>query len=203
MTNPWAGFAARYRAAEQAHGACPIESGHLLKLADNECEHGRLAGDSTPPCGCWPSEPPIPVPTTISRPNQAPALTIEEAQALTDQTPAQPEAPEAPYGYKADGTPRKRPAPPPDRIARARAARAAKQNGESAAPIVTQADAEGLLERIAQETEDELAAADERVRDLRAQLQAAEAEYAALLDARRGLLRAATKPPRLVERVPA
>lgn len=25
-------------------------------LADNECEHGRLAGDASEPCGCYPSE---------------------------------------------------------------------------------------------------------------------------------------------------
>lgn len=24
--------------------------------AVNECRHGRLAGDRTPPCGCWPTE---------------------------------------------------------------------------------------------------------------------------------------------------
>lgn len=25
-------------------------------LADDECEHGRLPGDHTPACGCWPEE---------------------------------------------------------------------------------------------------------------------------------------------------
>lgn len=25
-------------------------------LADNECRHGRLPGDRTPSCGCWPQE---------------------------------------------------------------------------------------------------------------------------------------------------
>lgn len=29
-------------------------------LADNECEHGRLSGDRTPPCGCWGPETPVP-----------------------------------------------------------------------------------------------------------------------------------------------
>ena len=28
----------------------------LPKMADFECKHGRIAGDATPPCGCWPSE---------------------------------------------------------------------------------------------------------------------------------------------------
>lgn len=27
------------------------------RLADDECPHGRLAGDKTPACGCWPTEP--------------------------------------------------------------------------------------------------------------------------------------------------
>lgn len=49
-------FAAVYRAASRAAGGCAIEAGLVLKLADNECAHGRLAGDSTPACGCWPGE---------------------------------------------------------------------------------------------------------------------------------------------------
>lgn len=43
-----------YRAAyKAAGGVCPIESGVMGHLADNECEHGRLAGDPSEPCGCW------------------------------------------------------------------------------------------------------------------------------------------------------
>ena len=50
-------FAERYReAVRQAGGACPIESGVLGRLADNECDHGRLPGDRTGKCGCWPQE---------------------------------------------------------------------------------------------------------------------------------------------------
>ena len=50
-------FADRYRQAmRQAGGACPIESGVLGRLADNECDHGRLPGDRTRKCGCWPPE---------------------------------------------------------------------------------------------------------------------------------------------------
>lgn len=26
------------------------------QLADDECQHGRLPGDRTPACGCWPIE---------------------------------------------------------------------------------------------------------------------------------------------------
>ena len=50
-------FADRYRKAmRQAGGACPIESGVLGRLADNECDHGRLPGDRSRKCGCWPQE---------------------------------------------------------------------------------------------------------------------------------------------------
>ena len=54
MPNP---IAARYRAAlRHAGGDCPIEAGVLGRLADHECAHGRLPGDHTPKCGCWPQE---------------------------------------------------------------------------------------------------------------------------------------------------
>lgn len=53
MPNP---IPARYRAAARHAGGCPIEAGVLGRLADHECRHGRLAGDPTPTCGCWPHE---------------------------------------------------------------------------------------------------------------------------------------------------
>ena len=37
-------------------GTCPIEAGVIGRLADHECRHGRLPGDRTCPCGCWPAE---------------------------------------------------------------------------------------------------------------------------------------------------
>jgi hypothetical protein len=50
-------FSARYTAAMvECGGRCPIEAGVLGRLADHECRHGRLRGDRTPPCGCWPEE---------------------------------------------------------------------------------------------------------------------------------------------------
>ena len=49
-------FADRYRAAMRETGCCPIEAGLLGRLADNECAHGRLPGDRTAKCGCWPQE---------------------------------------------------------------------------------------------------------------------------------------------------
>lgn len=49
--------AENYRAGlKLTNGRCPIEAGVIGKLADNECRHGRLPGDSTEPCGCWPGE---------------------------------------------------------------------------------------------------------------------------------------------------
>ena len=52
MPNP---MPARYRAAARDAGGCPIEAGVLGRLADHECAHGRLPGDRTPRCGCWPN----------------------------------------------------------------------------------------------------------------------------------------------------
>ncbi|MGN6167719.1 MAG: hypothetical protein ACTHQQ_06060 [Solirubrobacteraceae bacterium] len=52
-----ASFSARYNAARvRGGGPCPIEAGALGRLADHECSHGRLPGDRTPLCGCWPQE---------------------------------------------------------------------------------------------------------------------------------------------------
>lgn len=34
------------------------ESDRRAPLADFECGHGRLAGDSSVVCGCWPDEEP-------------------------------------------------------------------------------------------------------------------------------------------------
>lgn len=67
MPNP---IAERYRAAtREAGGDCPIEAGVLGRLADHECPHGRLPGDRTPKCGCWPQENAsvIPLPTPAGR----------------------------------------------------------------------------------------------------------------------------------------
>lgn len=43
----------------------PVGSEHIAtRFADEECAHGRLPGDRTPPCGCWPGEA-APVPDVI------------------------------------------------------------------------------------------------------------------------------------------
>jgi hypothetical protein len=49
----------QYRDAEQIAGACPVESGLVGSLADNECAHERLPGDATKRCGCWAEEGPV------------------------------------------------------------------------------------------------------------------------------------------------
>src|SRR4051794_13128557 len=50
-------FSEQYRAAMgRTAGLCPIEAGVLGRLADNECRHGRLTGDRSAPCGCFPAE---------------------------------------------------------------------------------------------------------------------------------------------------
>lgn len=45
--------AAAYRRAQEIAGACPIEAGLVLKLADNECRHGSLPTDRRVTCDCW------------------------------------------------------------------------------------------------------------------------------------------------------
>lgn len=47
-----------YAQACRAAGSCAIEAGLVAKLIDNECEHLRLPGDPSPPCGCHPGEEP-------------------------------------------------------------------------------------------------------------------------------------------------
>jgi len=50
-------FAAHYQDLLRALGGdCPIEAGVIGRLADHECEHGRLPGDRTSRGGCWPQE---------------------------------------------------------------------------------------------------------------------------------------------------
>ena len=53
-------------------GRCPIEAGILGRLADHECRHGRLPGDRTTACGCWPVEGAVVV--ALSRPAEQPRI---------------------------------------------------------------------------------------------------------------------------------
>ena len=71
-------FSARYTAAmAECGGRCPIEAGVLGRLADHECRHGRLPGDRTPPCGCWPRKGAVVV--ALSRPVEEPRVTRRAA----------------------------------------------------------------------------------------------------------------------------
>ena len=72
MPNP---FSDTYRVATRhASGYCPIEAGLLGRLADHECAHGRLPGDRTAKCGCWPQEnAPVIALTRRVRPQPPPA----------------------------------------------------------------------------------------------------------------------------------
>ena len=69
MANP---IPARYRAAARHAGGCPIEAGVLGRFADHECAHGRLPGDRTPTCGCWPNETAAVIALATPTPPQAP-----------------------------------------------------------------------------------------------------------------------------------
>jgi hypothetical protein len=59
-------------------GGCPIEAGLIGTIADNECEHERLPSDTSPPCGCWPSEVVKDPPLVIE---EMPAADVEMAEA--------------------------------------------------------------------------------------------------------------------------
>jgi hypothetical protein len=158
-----------------------------LPFADDECLHGRLAGDPTPACGCWLSEvePEILEPTSVEHPptpdlmstltprKEPLMLTGAQHDALAqdryEHVPAGelPErlalpAPEAasaaelaplvaPYGFKANGTPRKRPAPSPERVAKMLAARGTKTTR------VVHATTPELLTRIVEDIDAEIA----------------------------------------------
>lgn len=97
---------------------CPIEAGIVGNLADNECAHGRLPTDTTPPCGCWPQEAPQPAPAIC----QAEADYLATPVVRKEQEMDREMDPEAPHGRKRDGTPR---AKPGRKTARARQARPA------------------------------------------------------------------------------
>lgn len=99
-----------------------------------ECEHGRLPSDRSEPCGCYTpgqerarplhiripeSRNPgiIPDPPTRRR-RRAPAITPEEA---TEMLTPVADSPDAPYGLKADGSPRRKPGRPAKAVAAAAA----------------------------------------------------------------------------------
>jgi hypothetical protein len=126
-----------------------------LATADYECEHGRLGGDPTPACGCWRSE--LPAPTVVvhvTTPDLISILTPKEAPLMLTAAPERAAlpagTPEAPFGLKANGTPRKRPAPSPERMAKMLAARKPKTAEPVPAPEPTNAEVlQGIADRVA------------------------------------------------------
>jgi hypothetical protein len=137
---------------EEVHlGSDFADQGVGLADADLECEHGRLGGDPTPACGCWMTEqrrePQIQTPDLLD------VLTKKETEVTTDVTEL------APYGRKADGTPRKRPAPSPEQLEAAKAGRqraAATRNGSTVARLSTPAGREDLITRMIGELDGEI-----------------------------------------------
>lgn len=91
-------LAARYRAwdANGRRGMDPLEA----RDADAECRHGRLPGDRTQPCGCF-TEP------TTRRDD----MLTNELSSNGAAAPAAAVDDEAPYGRRADGSPRAKPGP--------------------------------------------------------------------------------------------
>jgi hypothetical protein len=94
-------FAARYRAWDRATGdknvlvhMDPIEQ----RDAAWECEHGKLASDRRQTCTCWGASPTPDLMTTFKRAEEA---AMHNGTAVAD--------PDAPWGRKNDGSPRKRP----------------------------------------------------------------------------------------------
>ena len=182
-------------------GSCPIESGVIGRLADNECIHERLPFDRTPACGCFPQEGKAVVPThyigpayVSDFPRGAPAITSEEVDQLLDATVSTSNgngndaSPEAPFGYKADGvTPRKRPYPDwlkdPQKLAAAAKKRSRSTTGRSSRangrPAISNGEA-GVLARTTREIESEEQRLAGIVRELRAQREQLVAELAQL-----------------------
>ena len=185
-------------------GSCPIESGVIGRLADNECRlHGRLPFDRTPACGCFPQEGKAVVPThyigpayVSDFPRGAPAITSEEVDQLLDATVSTSNgngndaSPEAPFGYKADGvTPRKRPYPDwlkdPQKLAAAAQKRSRSTTGRTrraranGRPAISNGEA-GVLARTTREIEAEEQRLAGVVNELRAQREQVVAELAQL-----------------------
>jgi hypothetical protein len=118
----------------------------------------------------------------------APAITTEEvSELLATEVPSQngSGSEEAPYGYKGDGTPRKRPAPAwvndPAKLAAAAAKRSGPRKPKATAkPALDGHEASSLLDRSKQEIRDEEQRLARVVGELRAQHEQAQAELDSL-----------------------
>lgn len=54
--NDWQLEMAMDRGVSDRAWSYPDKNDMYMRLADFECQHDRLPGDLTPPCGCWPEE---------------------------------------------------------------------------------------------------------------------------------------------------
>jgi hypothetical protein len=128
--------------ASGRNGQDPLE----LSDAANECSHGSLPTDRLRRCSCWGAQ-------------NAPALPVPVPDLRTEADRMTPE--KAPFGYKADGvTPRKRPAPSPERIEKMRAARGKGKKKAAPKPVPKlphNKGGEGFVERMVGEFEREIA----------------------------------------------
>lgn len=128
-----------------------MEAGVIGKLADNECRHGRLPGDKSPACGCWPHHE-----------LQAPDLMGVFHNATHPEDNVETTTPDAPYGYKADGvTPRKKPAPSPETMRAAaegrRRAAAARTETPTRVATTEPAPQSPVIVRIVAQLDEEIA----------------------------------------------
>jgi hypothetical protein len=158
-----------------AHGGhCQPLTRHPIhaKSADLECEHFYLPSDGCPH-GCFvngryvPTEQRASTPdlmTTFQRAKEKAMQTAPPIPAPVSQENDTDVAPDAPFGYKTDGTPRKRPAPSAEQLRKAAAGRAkaaAARNGRQRpepAPAVTEGPAHSpVLERMIAELDAEIA----------------------------------------------
>lgn len=137
---------------QSAHATRRLEMAVLLPSAmhalsaDNECEHGGLPVDHAPQPGCTPECAGYPqlLPLPIEPEELDVSAITETHHGATDATD-----PEAPYGRKDDGSPRKKPAPSPEHveaIRRGHRERAARRAAEREAAAVETPPAPALPE---------------------------------------------------------
>jgi hypothetical protein len=125
-------FAAAYRAWDTALGDLNVLE-HMDPIEQRDaayecgCGQNTLPTDRTRTCNCFGNQN---APTPVSTPDLMLILNPKEAPTVEPITTT----PDAPYGHKADGSPRKRPAPTAATLAKASATRAAKANGRSPEP---------------------------------------------------------------------
>lgn len=151
--------AAYYREwmADGAHKSGRVDPMEAMDAA-HECGHGWLPHDHLRDCSCW--GPPRVTTTTKETP-----MIAEASIGTREAREAEREEEIAPFGRKADGTPRKRPAPTPATIAKQRATRKARMKlasppaagATSETPAVDTVSASLLLNKVIDDIDTEIA----------------------------------------------